>query len=203
MIATHLALGFITAYIGYMAPSMLTLTVSKVSLENNKNQARKFALAVSLVVLIQFFTAVILTSYLTNYPNLIESLQKISILVFAVLAIVFIYKGLKKTGQIKTKSSKKGFLQGLSLASVNMFAIPFYMAVYGSYMSKNWTLSTTECVVVFGVGTFVGVFSVLSTYILIAQKLQEKLLNYTQYVNLAIGILVGAIALFSGLKLYF
>ena len=53
MILSNLVLGFVTSYIGYMSPSMLNITASKIRLEKSKNEAHKFILGVLLIKYLQ------------------------------------------------------------------------------------------------------------------------------------------------------
>ena len=92
MILSHLVLGFVTSYIGYTPPSMLNITASKITIENNKKVARQFILGASIVVLIQVFLAIILSSFLEEFPQLIVWVKKIAVIIFAVLSIVFFKK---------------------------------------------------------------------------------------------------------------
>ena len=68
MILSNLVLGFVTSYIGYMSPSMLNITASKIRLEKNKSEARKFIFGVLLIVVFQLFLAVKLASFLNEFP---------------------------------------------------------------------------------------------------------------------------------------
>ncbi|OSY87095.1 hypothetical protein WH52_13620 [Tenacibaculum holothuriorum] len=203
MILSHLVLGFVTSYIGYTPPSMLNITASKITIENNKKVARQFIWGASLVVLIQVFLAVLLSSFLEEYPELINWVKKTAVVVFAILSVVFIYKGLSKSKEVTSKTIQNGFLFGLSLSSINMFAIPFFAIAHSSFVMHGWAMSGLTCTSVFGIGTVLGTFAILSSYIYLAQKLQGKLLSYSKYLNVCIGIITGFVAIYSAVKLYF
>lgn len=203
MILSHLVLGFVTSYIGYTPPSMLNITASKITIENNKKVARQFIWGASLVVLIQVFLAVLLSSFLEENPELINWIKKVAVVIFAILSVVFIYKGLSKSKGVTSKTVKNGFLFGLSLSSINMFAIPFFAIAHSSFVMHGWAMSGLTCTSVFGIGTVLGTFTILSSYIYLAQKLQGKLLAYSKYLNVCIGIITGFVAIYSAVKLYF
>lgn len=203
MILSHLMLGFVTSYIGYTPPSMLNITASKIRIENNKKVARQFIWGASLVVLFQVFLGVLLSSFLNEYPELINWVKKIAVIIFSILSVVFIYKGLSKSTKKESKEVKNGFLFGLSLSSINMFSIPFFAIAHSSFVMHGWAMSGLTCTSVFGVGTVLGTFAVLSSYIFLAQKLQGKLLAYSKYFNVFIGLITGCVAVYSAIKLYF
>lgn len=203
MILSHLVLGFVTSYIGYTPPSMLTITASKITIENNKQIARQFVIGASMVVLIQVFLAIILSSFLENSPQLIIWVKKIAVVVFAILSVTFLYKGISDQGGRTPKVVKNGFLFGLSLSSINMFAIPFFAVAHSTFVMHGWAMSGFICTSVFGIGTVLGTFAILSNYVFLAQKLQDKLLAYSKYFTICIGIITGFVAVYSAIKLYF
>ncbi|CAL2103896.1 conserved membrane protein of unknown function [Tenacibaculum sp. 190130A14a] len=203
MILSHLVLGFVTSYIGYTPPSMLNITASKITIENNKKVARQFILGASVVVLVQVFLAILLASFLDEYPQLINWVKKIAVLIFAILSVVFLYKGFNTPKERASKTVKNGFLFGLSLSSINMFAIPFFAVAHSSFVMHGWAMSGITCTSVFGVGSVLGTFAILSNYMFLAQKLQDKLLAYSKYLTICIGIITGFVAIYSAVKLYF
>ncbi|WP_299118964.1 hypothetical protein [uncultured Tenacibaculum sp.] len=203
MILSHLALGFITSYIGYTPPSMLNITASKICIENNRKIAYQFALGASVIVLIQVLLAVLLSSFLKEYPEIIIWVKKIAIFVFAIISATFIYKGLSKSKQKENKPIRNGFFFGLSLSSVNMFAIPFFAVAHSSFVMHGWAMSGLVCTSVFGLGTVLGTFAILSSYLFLAQKFENKLIEYSKYFTILIGVITGFIAIYSAVKLYF
>lgn len=203
MILSHLVLGFVTSYVGYTPPSMLNITASKITIENNKKIARQFILGASVVVLIQVFLGILLASLIEEYPQLIMWVKQIAVIVFAILSFIFIYKGISKSKETTSKEIKNGFLFGISLSSINMFSIPFFAIAHSSFVMHGWAMSGLTCTSVFGLGTVLGTFAILSSYVFLAQKLQGKLLAYSKYFNILIGIITGLVAIYSAVKLYF
>lgn len=202
MILSHLMLGFVTSYVGYTPPSMLNITASRIRIQNNKKVARQFIWGASIIVLFQVFLAVLLASFLEQYPQLIIWVKHIATIVFTILAILFLVKGLTKTTSQELKPVKNGFLFGISLSSVNMFAIPFFAVAHSSFVMHGWAMTGLTCTTLFGLGTVLGTFAILSSYIFLAQKLADRLLIYTKYFNIIIGLITGGIALYSMIKLY-
>ncbi|WP_299156042.1 hypothetical protein [uncultured Tenacibaculum sp.] len=203
MILSHLALGFVTSYIGYTPPSMLNITASKICIENNRKIAYQFAFGASVIVLLQVLLAVLLSTFINDYPQIIIWVKKIAIFVFAIISVTFIYKGISKTKQKESKPIKNGFFFGLSLSSVNMFAIPFFAVAHSSFVMHGWAMSGLICTSVFGIGTVLGTFAILSSYLFFAQKFENKLIEYSKYFTILIGLITGFIAIYSAIKLYF
>lgn len=86
----HFILGFITSFLGTITPSMLNMTTAKISLDKSKNEAVKFAMGVSIVVLAQVYVAILFTEFLRSNPAFMQSLQEIGIVIFALLSLLFL-----------------------------------------------------------------------------------------------------------------
>ena len=202
MFFSHLLLGFLISYAGYTPPSMLNITVSKIRVENNKKAAYLFILGASLVVFFQFFLAVLITSILHKFPQLIYWIKNLAILIFSILSITFIRKG--TTSKNKNLQPKKNtFLFGLSLSFINMFAIPFFVVTYSFLSLKGFINTELNYIITFAFGIFLGVAALLSSYVFLAQKFKSKLVSYTNSLNILIGIITGFLAIYTGIKLYF
>ncbi|WP_024740356.1 hypothetical protein [Tenacibaculum maritimum] len=198
MILSHLVLGFVTSYIGYTPPSMLNITASKIYVENNKRVARQFIKGVSFIVLFQVFLAIKLSELIGKYPSLIVKIQSLGTAIFLILSIVFICKGLAVKEPSQVKSIKNGFIFGAFLSSINMFSIPFFAILHSSFIMYGWATSGIICTTMFGLGTF----AVLYSYLFLTKKIGGRLLHYTKYFNLVIGIITGVVAIYSMIKLY-
>mgnify|MGYP005997887277 FL=1 len=203
MILSHLVLGFVTSFIGYTPPSMLNITASKIYLENNKKIARQFIIGVSTIVLLQVFLAIKISEFLEKQPQLIHWIQNLGIVIFSILSVLFIYKGLSNQKTQEIKPVKNGFLFGLSLSSINMLAIPFFAITHSSFVMHGWAMSGFACTSLFGIGTVLGTFAILSSYVFLAKKVEDKIITYAKYFNLLIGIITGIVAIYSIIKLYF
>ncbi|MGB1041921.1 MAG: hypothetical protein ACPGU6_00875 [Tenacibaculum sp.] len=203
MSLSHLILGFLTSYLGFAAPSMLNITASKIYLENNIKIARQYIVGVSFMVFFQVLIAIEIFKVINKHPQLISQIEKIATIVFAVLSIVFIRKGMLSKKQNKSKSIHNGFLFGLSLSFVNMFAVPFFTIACSYLVMNGWKMTSNTQTSLFIAGTVLGVFTILNNYVFLAKKVKSKLLLYTKYFNFLIGIITGVMAVYTAVKVYF
>ena len=74
--------GFFFSFAGSITPSMLNLTALKISLEEGREAANKYALGVSLIVIPQVIIAILLTKYMAENPRILETLEKAGIVIF-------------------------------------------------------------------------------------------------------------------------
>ena len=202
MIITHFFLGFLTSYLGFTPPSMLNLTVGKISLEKDKKSAYQFILGASLVVFLQFFLSFLIVYSIEKTPNVLFWIQNTSIFIFAIVSFYFLKKGIVKNPKNIPKNYKNNFIHGLTLSFINMFAIPFFAISYSLLVMEGFITSTSISIIIFALGIFFGTVGVLVSYVCLIKKLEKKILFLTKYINPTIGIITGFFAIYSTIKLY-
>ncbi len=201
-IVIHFVLGFIISFLGMITPSMLNMTAAKISLNKNKQEAIKFALGVSLMVIAQAYLAILFTKFLSLNPGFVLTLQKISIVIFAGLSFYFFQQSIKeKKNELMAKeSSKNSLIVGLFLSALNMFSIPFYCGVTSALDMAGWLMLTQQNMITFVVGSAFGTFLLLYLYAEKAKFIQKKAKGLAKNLNLTLSILTGVIALITLIK---
>jgi threonine/homoserine/homoserine lactone efflux protein len=203
-IAIHFLLGFVTSFLGTLTPSMLNMTTAKISIKKNKLEAIKFALGVSIVVLVQAYIAILFTKYLRENPTFVNYLQRIAALIFALLSVYF-YRESKKEknsdASIKEKA-KNSFVGGLFLSALNMFAIPFYCGVTTALDVAGWLQFSNNNIITFVIGSALGTFALLYMYANFAKIIQLKSKRISKNLNLILSILTGGLALVTLIKIF-
>ena len=93
MIVSHLVLGFVTSFLGYLPPSMLNITVSKITIEKNKKEARCFILGVLLIVLFQVFAVLYTYAYIAYKleHRLIKITKYFNLIIGIITGVIAIY----------------------------------------------------------------------------------------------------------------
>lgn len=200
----HFILGFITSFLGTLTPGMLNMTAAKISLNKNKLEGIKFALGVSLIVLIQAYIAILFTKFLRGNPDFVESLQKIAIVIFMALSFFFYYQSKKDTAPKDNIKQKAGnsFVVGLLLSALNMFSIPFYCGVTTALDFVGWLQFSQQNIILFVIGSALGTFTLLSLYANYAKNIQLKSRGLAKNLNMILSILTGALALITIITLF-
>lgn len=198
-------LGFFFSFMGSITPSMLNMTALKVSLEKGIEAVNKYALGVSLIVVIQIYVAVYLTKYITENPKILETLDKFGIVIFILLAIYFYRESKKSKIKVEGLQAKKEnpFLTGITLSVLNMFAIPFFSGIVILLDTFNQFSFNVVPVLFFVLGAVIGTFYILFLYGKFAKIIQQKTGKLTKDINLILAILTGLVAVISILKLLF
>jgi threonine/homoserine/homoserine lactone efflux protein len=195
-------LGFSISYLGTVTPSMLNITATKISIEKDKKTGINFSIGVSFIVLFQAFFALLFLKVIYSNPIILETIQSVSIIIFAVLSIFFFRTAIQEQKEIVTKKSKKnGFLTGIGLSLINMFSIPFYCGVGAALNMYGWLELDLISVSFFVLGSALGTYFILYHYILLAEKIKPKIAKFSKYFNFFLGAITGIVALGSLIKL--
>ncbi|WP_254712714.1 LysE family transporter [Polaribacter sp. R2A056_3_33] len=196
--------GFIFSFVGSITPSMLNMTALKISLEKGRLAANKYACGVSLIIIPQVIIAVVLTKYIAENPTILETLEKVGIVVFITLSYYFYNESKKEKIKIDEVNIKEinPLLTGISLSALNMFGIPFFS---GTIITLDvFKLFSFEAVSVlfFTLGSVLGTFYILFLYGKFAKVIQEKTGKLTKDINLILSIITGLVAVFTFIKLF-
>lgn len=202
MLFSTFFLGLSSSYLGTVTPSMLNITATKISIENNKRAAINYAIGVSLIVVLQAYFALFILKALHLNTFILESIQIISVAIFSILSVFFYYKArnnnLHSSAQ---KTSKKSFITGLGLALLNMFAIPFYYGIGSFFNMQGWLHLDEISIFIFVIGSGLGTYLLLYNYIFLAEKIKSRLTSLTQYINYFLSLFTGVIAIVSFIKI--
>jgi threonine/homoserine/homoserine lactone efflux protein len=204
MLVSLFFFGFFFSFTGSITPSMLNMTAIRISLEKGVEGAKKYALGVSLAAIPQVVIAVILTKYIAENPTILETLEKVGIVIFIGLSYYF-YNESKK-GKIKTESikSKKEnpFLTGITLSFLNMFAIPFFCGIIVALDLFELFSFEVFPILFFILGTILGTFCILFVYARFANIIQQKTGKLTKDINIILSVLTALVALITFIKLF-
>lgn len=191
----HFAIGFITSFLGTTPPSMLNMTTTKITLEKTKKEGLKFAIGVSIIVLIQAYIAVLFAKYIHSNENFEWYIKVVGILIFGLLSIYF-FRQASDDQKEKTKYQiKNSFLIGLILSSLNMFAIPFYCGVSSVLNMLGWLEFNQISIFLFVIGSAFGTYTLLYIYASSAVKIQSRASLLTKNLNYILSILTAIVAI--------
>jgi threonine/homoserine/homoserine lactone efflux protein len=192
----HLILGFITSFLGTLFPSMLSMTTVKIGIKQSKKKAVSFAAGVSTIVIGQAYVAVAFSKILLSNPMYLDTLQKIGVFVFFALSIFFFRQAIQSKKGVTASTRKiRGFVTGMIFSLLNMFAIPFYVAVTSSLVMMHWYEFEPINNLVFVLGSALGTFSLLFVYASIAKKIEKRMIWLANQMDFILGAITGIVAL--------
>lgn len=197
-------LGFFIAAVGIVAPGMLNMTIAKLSVNEDRKQALLFAFGASLVVLIQCFVGVYFAKVLDANPSISDNLKKFGTVIFILLTFFFIFNGIrakKPKLDVAIKSKSNRLVYGITLSSLNMFAIPYYAFVSLTLASKEVFQFTVPNIVTFTVAAALGTYFIFYLYAALFKKVEHKVTFITNNINFLIAAITGLVAVSSLYKM--
>lgn len=207
MFALAIVLGLFISIVGIIIPGMLNMTIAKISIKENQQQALNFAFGAVVVVFFQAFIGTYFAKFLDAHPLFSEGLKKIGTFIFIGLTIAFLIMGFKAKSNKKIKvtieTKNNRFLYGVVMSAFNMFAIPWFAFTSLMMASKDWFVYDLLSIVLFSISAASGTYFVFYLYALYFKKIEHKLSFIVQNINFFIAFLTGLVAISSLYKMYF
>lgn len=200
---THIALGFIMAFLSLIPPGMMNMTAVRTTIEKNTKEGVWFSLGAALIVIPQAFIALVFARYFSEHPEIVQRLEIAGIIVLFVLSIVFFIQAKKKFRGEGGKRQGKSFWLGMLMSGMNMLAIPFYL-VLSSVLENRGLLQTEQPFInLFVSGVFLGAFTLFIVYVQFAQIIMKRAQFIASNINYILSILfliLGILTLIKFLK---
>ena len=198
------AFAILFSFLGVLPPGIVNMTVANYSVKKSLKRAKKFINGALLVVFVQSILAFYFATFLENHPQVMNNLKLVGSVVFILLTIFFLGKGIQNfigsKEEIKKKSTKskmKPFLHGVFISGLNVFPIPYY-AFVSLYLSAFIEDFFTNLVgVAFVIGVTLGTFIVFLGYAYLFRKIKHKVTFFIKNINFIIAIITGLIAVFT------
>lgn len=207
MFALAIVLGLFISIVGIIIPGMLNMTIAKISVKENQQQALNFAFGAVVVVFFQAFIGTYFAKFIDAHPFFSDGLKKTGTFIFIGLTIAFVIMGCKakskKRKKVTIETKKNRFLYGVVLSAFNMFAIPWFAFTSLMMASNDWFVYDLLSIVLFSISAASGTYFVFYLYALYFKKIEHKLSFIVQNINFFIAFLTGLVAISSLYKMYF
>lgn len=198
------AFAVLFSFVGVLPPGIVNMTVANYSVKKSLTKAKKFINGALLVVFAQSVLAFYFATFLESHKQVMQNLKLVGSVVFILLTLFFIGKGIQNfihsKDEIKKKSNKsklKPFLHGIVISGLNVFPIPYY-AFVSLYLSDFIEGFFTNLVgLAFVLGTTLGTFAVFLGYAYLFRKIKHKVTFFIKNINFIIAIITGLIAVFT------
>lgn len=198
------ALAVLFSFVGVLPPGIVNMTVANYSAKKTLKKSKKFIYGAILVVFLQSALAYFFATFLQDHPAIIQNLKLVGSVVFILLTIFFLGKGiqgyLQSKEEIKRKPAKsklKPFYHGIFISALNVFPIPYY-AFVSLYVSAfipdffNYSVG-----LLFVLGTTIGTFLVFIGYAYLFRKIKHKVSFFINNINFIIATITALIAIFT------
>jgi threonine/homoserine/homoserine lactone efflux protein len=200
---THVALGFLMAFLSLIPPGMLNMTALRTKLEKSKKEAILFSLGAAIIIVAQVYIALAFTKYFAKNPQIIERLTLAGTIVLFSLSVIFFIQARKKFKGEGKKKQGNYFLLGMFMSSMNMLSIPFYLFLSAFLKNKELLILQQPYINFFVSGTFLGSFTLFYIYIAFAAFIEKRaqfIARNINYILSALFFVLGILTLIKMLK---
>ena len=176
-------LGFLSSAIGFLAPSMLSMSAVRVTIEKSQRQGLEFSVGAASIVFIQCLAAVYFAAYLVKSPQIILLLQKAAVFILSTLALYFFVEARKEIKIVGRLNHGNNYFVGATMSILNQLAIPYFLATFTLTSSLGWIASTIKLSTLFALGAALGAFAIFFSYVTFAERIVKKARFITQNIN--------------------
>ena len=191
-------LGLIVALIGVIPPGLLNMTAAKVSLKDGHTRGIMFSVGACVIIIFQTYIGTLFARYLSNHQDVVDVLQRVAFVIFVLITIYFLIiakKESKPQVELKVKSKKSRFFQGMFLSALNVFPIPYQAYMSITLASFGWMSFEKTSIFAYVSGAVMGSFIIFYIYIFFFDKIKNKTLTSQQTMNYLIGSITGIISI--------
>ena len=190
--------GMVAAIVGVLPPGLINMTVAKVRLTDGLKRAMVFALGALVVIAIQTYVSVLFARYISQHHEVVTTLRKIGLILFAVLSCYFFFFASKpdlSDRRIQLKSKRSRFFMGMLISGLNLLPIPYYVVISLSLASSGHFDFSIAQEISLVIGVLTGSFLVFNGYMIFMSHMQSKTDFFLKNMNRIIGSITGLVAL--------
>lgn len=200
----YFAFGYVFALIGVIPPGLLNMSAAKISIEESRRNAFLFSLGVITTVTIQVYLALLFARYLDKHPEIIIVLQQVGLGIFICITIYFFFIAKEKktiSQQLNHKSKRHRYFQGIILAGLNLFPLPYWVYLSITFSSFGWFDFTKSFIALCILGSALGTLTMLAAYAHYFDYVKKKQSELNLNVNHIIGGITAIISVLTLLKI--
>lgn len=198
---------FIAAFIGVLPPGLINMSVAKTCLEKGKRNGMMVAIGASFIVIFQAAVAILLAKYIFNHPYIKNILLRTGLVVFGLLAIYFFITAKKKNKTVDVdppeKNPIRSLLKGMMISVLNIFPIPYFVAVSTAYNAKGNYEYDFFSILVFALAAALGAFSTLYLYVICFMKIEKHTTSFAKYSNYFMAGLMLILVIMAFIRIYY
>ena len=183
---------YFAAFIGVVPPGLVNMTVAKTCVEKGKKSGFYVAIGAGLVILLQAFIAVLLAKYIFDHPYVRRMILRAGLVVFCILAVYFFIKARHKKGikHNRQKAKAHSFFKGMLIAALNVFPIPYFVAIAGAMDLRGGIEYDWSLIISFALAASAGSFTSLYLYVVLFDKIEKKAESFAKFSNYFMAILM-------------
>lgn len=188
--------------VGVLLPGIINMTIADVSIRHGLQTAFRYSIGSAVAVFVQVLIAVGFTNYLSKNPEVLSFLERLAVVVFLSLAIVFFFMA-RRAHAPRTKAyTGRAYLMGFAISMMNMLAIPYYFAVSAYFRAREWIVADWPYRWLYIIGTTLGALGFLLIYARFAQHIAQRVKHLSRKMYYFLGALFLCLAMLQLVNLY-
>ena len=195
---------YFAALLGVVPPGLVNMSVAKTCLKRGKTNGIYMALGASLVVLLQAAIAIVMVRYIFDNTFITSVLLRAGFVIFLIMMFYFLVMAQRKRREVEVTptSGFKSVLKGLIIGALNIFPIPFFVALAAALNVNGdidyHLLNNTAFVLAASMGTF----TTLYLYALFFAKIEAEGTFFVKYSNYFMAALMLVLLLITFVRIY-
>lgn len=176
---------YFAALLGVVPPGLVNMSVAKTCVKRGKKNGIYMAFGASIVVLLQAAIAIMLARYIFDNTYINNILLRAGLVVFLIMMFYFLVMAQRKRREVEVTptSGFKSILKGMMIGALNIFPIPFFVALAAALNVNGdieyHLLNNTAFILAASLGTF----STLYLYALFFAKIEAEGTYFARYSN--------------------
>ena len=176
---------YFAALLGVVPPGLVNMSVAKTSLKRGQQNGMYMAVGASTIVLLQATIAIQLARYIFNNDYVNSVLLRAGFVIFLIMMVYFLIMAQRRRNEVEVSptSGIRSVLKGLMIGALNIFPIPYFVAL-GAALNVNGNVEyhlLNNAVFVLAAG--LGTFSTLYLYALFFAKIESEGNFFAKYSN--------------------
>lgn len=195
---------YLAAFLGVIPPGLVNMTVAKTCVEGGKKNGIYVAVGAAIIVFIQALIAVLLAKYIFDHPFVRRMLLRAGLVIFSILFVYFFLKA-KNRNRLKhsnKKATANNILKGMLVAVLNLFPIPYFVALAGAMDLSNTVTYNWSVIISFATAACLGTFTTLYLYVISFARIEEKVDSFARYSNYFMAGLMMVLIVITLIRMY-
>lgn len=195
---------YFAALIGVVPPGLVNMSVAKTCVKHGKASGIFMAVGASAVVLLQAAIAILLARYIFDNAYINSILLRAGFVIFLIMMFYFLLMAQRRRKEVEVTSTSgfRSILKGMIIGALNIFPIPFFVALAAALNVNGdieyHLLNNT----VFVLAASLGTFTTLYLYALFFAKIEAEGTFFAKYSNYFMAGLMLVLLIITFIRIY-
>lgn len=195
---------YFAALAGVIPPGLVNMSVAKTCVQRGKRSGMFVAVGATVVVFFQALIAILLAKYIFNNPYVHNILLRTGLVILVLMLIYFLVMAKRRTKEVELPPHgfSKSFFKGMAISALNIFPIPFFVAVSTALNVNGEVSYNIMHILTFVTAAGLGTFTTLYFYVISFLKIEDKAEYFSKYSNYFMAALMLILIVFTLIRIF-